>query len=298
MHKVIGLKIDVDTFIGMKYGVPKIASLLSTFGIKASFYVPMGRDNTGRTVKRIFRKGFLKKARRIGVVKTYGAKTLLYGLLIPGPRIPNRNKSILKQILNEGHELGIHGYDHIFWHDRIKTLGFENTKRELEKAINTYKALLNVEPKSFAAPGWVTNVHALKLLKSYGFLYSSDTRGRFPFYPMMGGEVVRLMQIPTTLPTLDEVIGIHGNEPETLVKYYESLLTDSINILTVHAEIEGKNWIEFLKIYIERTFKLGYTYKTLANIANTLKQEELPLFEVVYGYVEGRAGYVCISLDT
>lgn len=296
MRKIIGLKIDVDTFLGMKKGVPKIISILDTYGIKGSFFVPMGRDNTGRTVKRVFtRKGFLRKAKRVGVIRTYGIRTLLYGLVLRGPQIAKKNAETLRKILSAGHELGIHGYDHVFWHDKIRKLDQERTKKELEKAIETYKNVLGVQPKSFASPGWVTNVHALKILRSYNFVYSSDTRGHMPFYPIMDGESVPLLQIPTTLPTLDEVIGIHGNDVSTLIGYYESILTDSLNIMTIHAEIEGKNWSEFLKIFIQKTLKQKYEYLTLIEIAESLQKKDLPYMEVFYGQINGRAGDVCIQ---
>ena len=296
LEKIIALKIDVDTFFGMKHGSPLIASLLKDYGIRGSFFVPTGRDNTGRTAKRVFtRRGFLSKAKRVGVIRTYGIRTLLFGLLIPGPKIAERNREILKKILDEGHEVGIHGHDHVFWHDKIRRLNYKRTLEELEKAAKTYEDLLKTEPRSFASPGWVTNLHALKILEAKSFSYSSDTRGYAPFFPIMNGEVIRLLQIPTTLPTLDEVIGIHGNDPNSLISYYENLLNPSINVLTIHAEIEGRNWSEFLKIFIEKTLQKGYRYMRLIDIAYALEKDELPQIKVFYGTIEGRAGEVCIQ---
>ena len=91
MSRIIGLKVDVDTCEGMKRGVPRLAALFRKHGVQASFFVPMGKDHTGWTVKRVFTKrGFLSKASRVGVISTYGIKTLLYGLLLPGPNIALR----------------------------------------------------------------------------------------------------------------------------------------------------------------------------------------------------------------
>ena len=128
--KVIGIKVDVDTYRGMKQGVPVLLGLFRKYGIKASFFVPMGKDHTGRTAKRVFtRKGFLKKAGRVGVVDTYGIKTLMYGLVLPGPEIARENASIVRAIVDEGHEAGIHGLDHVYWHDHIKHLTRERTEK-------------------------------------------------------------------------------------------------------------------------------------------------------------------------
>ena len=82
----------MDTHEGMKRGVPALLALFQKYDINASFFVPMGKDHTGWTAKRVFtRKGFLKKAGRVGVVSTYGVKTLMYGLLLPGPQIAKKN---------------------------------------------------------------------------------------------------------------------------------------------------------------------------------------------------------------
>ncbi|MCS7281194.1 MAG: polysaccharide deacetylase family protein [Desulfobacterota bacterium] len=295
MERIIGLKIDVDTYLGMREGVPKILSILKTYNIRGSFFVPMGYDNTGRAIRRVFtRRGFLSKVKRIGVVKTYGIKTLLYGVFLPGPKIAEKNVGILKRILTDGHELGIHGYDHVFWHDRIKKLGYERTKIEIDKAVETFTRLSGQKPKSFASPGWMVNVHALKILKDYGFSYSSDTRGRNPFYPVMGGEFIPILQIPTTLPTLDEIVGIYGSDELSLFAHYKNLLS-FFNVLTIHAEIEGNNWANFLKIFFERTLESGYRFLALTEIAENVDHLSVPQHEIIYGVVGGRAGEVCIQ---
>ena len=61
----IALKVDVDTYVGTRDGVPHLLEILERFGIKATFYFSMGPDNSGKAIRRIFtRKGFLKKMLR------------------------------------------------------------------------------------------------------------------------------------------------------------------------------------------------------------------------------------------
>jgi peptidoglycan/xylan/chitin deacetylase (PgdA/CDA1 family) len=294
MDKVIGLKVDVDTFDGMRHGVPQLLSLLKKYNIHASFFVPMGKDHTGWTAKRVFtKKGFLKKAGRVGVVSTYGIKTLMYGLILPGPEIARRNSHILKAIVDNGHEAGIHGLDHVYWHDHIKNLDRERTEEILAKAFETYEDILGRAPHSFAAPGWMINAHALRFFQKKGLVYTSDTRGVSPFFSIMGGEKFEILQIPTTLPTLDEIVGIAGTEVSSLSKFFLDSLRDGLNILTVHAELEGKRWTGVLETFIKRTLERGFTYKKLLDIAIQCKDAmTIPTCEIVYGYVEGRAGEV------
>jgi len=297
LKRVIGLKVDVDTFDGMRKGVPNLLRLFKKYNIQASFFVPMGKDNTGRTVKRVFlKKGFLKKAGRVGVLNTYGFKTLMYGLLLPGPEIAQVNASLLKTIGEEGHEVGIHGLDHVYWHDHIKMLSKEKTNRILEKACSTYNEIFKKPPLSFAAPGWMINSHALHFFEEHGFVYTSDTRGYSPFFPVMDNKRFNILQIPTTLPTLDEVVGVGGNDARSLKTFFINRLRDGLNILTVHTELEGKRWAEFLELFIENTLERGYAYKRLIDIAEEWQQaEKIAACTVSYGYIEGRAGEVSLQ---
>lgn len=293
-HKIIGLKIDVDTYEGMKNGVPTLLDILSQFNIKASFFVPMGKDHTGWTVKRVFnRKGFLKKANRVGVLRTYGIATLMRGLLLPGPEIAKKNRLILNEIVTRGHEAGIHGYDHVYWHDHVKKWDEEKTSEVLNRACRQYENLLGTKARSFAAPGWMINAHALRFFENNGFLYSSDTRGISPFLPVIGTSEINILQIPTTLPTLDEVVGLAGNEPRLLVTYFNDILSKDLNIITVHTELEGKRWSGFLKDFIHLTIDQGFTYVRLMDIARRVRKNgDIPRCKIFYGHIEGRAGEV------
>jgi len=298
-HKIIGIAVHVDTYEGMKKGVPVLLALFQKYGIKASFFVPMGKDHTGWTVKRIFkRKGFLKKTGTGRIwAEAVSPKTLMYGLLLPGPPIAKKNIELLRQITEDGHELGIHGHDHVHWHDNIKGFGRKSTEDEVEKLLTVYRELTGIEARSFAAPGWMINHHVLRCFQEKGLAYSSDTRrGTALFYPEMGGEKFRVLQIPTTLPTLDEVIGEKGTDIQTLAGHYRSILTDGFNILTVHAEIEGRRWTGFLEAFIKKTIADGFTHKRLIDIADEYAQNlDIPTCCIEYGYVEGRAGEVCVQ---
>ncbi|HOE15841.1 MAG TPA: polysaccharide deacetylase family protein [Syntrophorhabdaceae bacterium] len=298
MKKTIGIKVDVDTYAGMRKGVPALLAIFRKYNIRASFFVPMGKDHTGRTVKRVFtRKGFLKKAGRVGVLSTYGIRTLMYGLLLPGPEIARKNRHLLLQITEEGHELGIHGRDHVQWHDSIKHLSKERTEKEIGKLLQVYEEVVGKKACSFAAPGWMINPYALKSFSENGLVYSSDTRGSSPFFPLMGGEEIRMLQIPTTLPTLDEVIGVAGTDAASLSGYYMSCLHDGLNILTVHTELEGKKWGPFLEAFIRNAIGSGYAFRRLIDIAREYApSENTPVCAIEYGNVEGRAGEVCCQV--
>ena len=119
----IGLKVDVDTLRGTQEGVPRLAALLKTHGADATFYFSVGPDHTGRAMRRVFRKGFAKKVARTSVLKHYGLKTLLYGVVLPGPDIARHGGDHMRAVRDAGFEVGLHTYDHVRWQDYVVSLG-------------------------------------------------------------------------------------------------------------------------------------------------------------------------------
>ncbi len=104
----IALKIDVDTYRGTREGALRLAQLLDRLALKATFLFSLGPDNTGRAMKRVFRRGFLGKVKRTSVVEHYGIKTLMYGVLLPGPHIGQRCAAEMRAIAGSGFEVGVH----------------------------------------------------------------------------------------------------------------------------------------------------------------------------------------------
>src|SRR5207237_3268589 len=101
----LAIKIDVDTDRGTRLGVPALLKLFDGLGIKATFLFSLGPDNTGRAIKRIFRPGFFKKVARTSVVSVYGVRTLLNGVLLPGPHIGRRNQGVMRATRDFGNEV-------------------------------------------------------------------------------------------------------------------------------------------------------------------------------------------------
>src|SRR5258706_11965212 len=93
-----------------------------------------------------------------------------------------------------------------------------------------------------AAAGWQMNRHAYRLTQRLGFNFCSDTRGSGPFVPVYQGEIVACPQLPTTLPTLDEMIGLDGvNAGNVVDRLLEMTRREAPfgHVFTLHAELEG-----------------------------------------------------------
>ncbi|MGH8673562.1 MAG: polysaccharide deacetylase family protein, partial [Burkholderiales bacterium] len=151
----VALKIDVDTHRGLAEGAPRLAQMLEREGVAASFYVAMGPDNSGRALVRLIRNpGFLKKMLRTRALATYGLRTVLSGTLLPARPVGAGFPSLLRELGERGFEVGVHGYDHVKWQDRLDGLGENGVRAEVHDAFEAYRAVFGGKPDGFAAPAW------------------------------------------------------------------------------------------------------------------------------------------------
>jgi len=295
----IGLKVDVDTLRGTREGVPRLAALFKKHGIDATFYFSVGPDHTGRAIRRVFRKGFASKVARTSVLKHYGLKTLLYGVVLPGPDIGRRAGAQMRAVRDSGFEVGLHTYDHVRWQDNVAGADAAWTRTEFEKGLHAFQGVFGAPPRSHAAAGWQINTHALELENEYGLLYASDTRGGPPFLPQLGRGVSRCAQLPTTLPTFDELLGVDGVD--------ESNVADAVfgrsaagqgadpQVFTLHAELEGMLLLGAFESLLVKWRESGAAVTRMADIRECAARRPLPTRSVVRGEVPGRSGLLAIQ---
>ena len=289
----IALKIDVDTDRGTLEGVPRLMGLFERLDVKATFLFSLGPDHTGRAVKRAFRRGFMGKVRRTSVLKHYGLKTLLYGTVLPGPHIGRRRGSIMRNVGSHGFEVGVHTYDHVKWQDTVARASEPWTRRELTLARDEFARIFSRQPAVHGAAGWQVNRHVPQLELELGFQYASDGRGTGPFLPVANGVAVNIPQMPTTLPTLDELIGRPDLEGVDPIEHLFRLTDGPVgrdHVYTLHAELEGNTYLAAFERLLRGWRERGAALIDLAAYAASLSIAELPRCEMVEGTVEGRSG--------
>ena len=283
------LKVDVDTKVGLMDGVPRLLDLLSSLGLKASFFISMGPDNSGRALKRLFKPGFLRKQLKSGAAGAYGPVTMMYGLLLPGPNIARSAPGIINRCVNAGHEVGLHGWDHVFWHDYVRGLDAERTAMELGQAYNLFAEITGFTPASFASPGWQVTGQALEIMESLGLSHVSCTRGKSPFRPLVKGRVLNLIELPTTMPSLDEVLALDGVDQSLAGAFLAGKVRPgALNVFTMHAEVEGRALMPVFEEFCRRLLDDGVQFPRLLDAANEVAAKA-PSEEVVWGPIEGRA---------
>jgi peptidoglycan/xylan/chitin deacetylase (PgdA/CDA1 family) len=252
----------------------------------------LGPDQTGRAVKRAFRRGFMGKVRRTSVLKHYGLKTLLYGTLLPGPHIGRRRGSIMRDIASRGFEVGVHTYNHVKWQDHVAGADEAWTRRELMLARDEFAQIFSRPPVVHGAAGWQVNRHVPELERELGFRYASDGRGTGPFLPVANGRTVDVLQMPTTLPTLDELIGRPDIETDP-IEHLSALTArhpDRDHVYTLHAELEGNTYLADFERLLRGWQERGGQLIDLATYAGGLEVAKLPRCEMVEGTVDGRSG--------
>ena len=295
----IALKVDVDTYRGTCEGVPRLVADLTAREVRASFYFSLGPDHTGRALRRVFRPGFLAKVQRTSVVSHYGLRTLLYGVLLPGPYIARRARHVLAAVAAAGHETGIHCYDHVYWQDNVATRDAKWTRRQVELAASAYTEAFGHPARAHCAAGWQVNPTLFALEDELKLDYASDCRGTAPFLPVMGGYRGRCPQLPTTLPTLDELVGVEGlsvaGAIDQLLDLTATAPAAGAHVYTLHAELEGQRFAPDFARLIDTWKSRGVRLVTMAKLRGQLDAERLPVHEVVHGELPGRSGTLALQ---
>jgi undecaprenyl phosphate-alpha-L-ara4FN deformylase len=286
----VGLRVDVDTRRGLDEGVPRLLELFRRLGVNASFFVTMGPDNSGRAIHRVLRPSFLAKMWRTNPFKLYGLRTLLSGTLIPARLVGAGAPAMLRQIAAEGHEVAPHGWDHVTWQDRIHRLAEDAVRTDLDLAARSFAAAVGVAPCASAAPGWRTSPVALTVQDGRGLRYASDTRGDGPFRPRVGDGVLGTIQLPTTMPTMDEVVGRVPNVTTALAE----TVRPGVNVFTLHAEVEGGALLSTFEAFLGELAASRVRLARLDDVAAgaIAAADALPIARVVRGWIAGRSNWI------
>ncbi len=295
----LALKVDVDTWRGTRDGVPRLLDVLERHDARASFLFSLGPDHTGRAIRRAVRPGFLGKVSRTSVVEHYGIRTLLYGTLLPGPDIGLREAALMRRVRDRGFEVGVHCWDHVLWQDRVAARDAAWTRAQMQRAVDRFAEIFDARPRVHGAAGWQMNDAAWSLERELGFEYASDTRGTHPFRPVdAAGREIGVVQLPTTLPTLDELVGLQGTtarNADTRLLALTAKPAPPVHVYTLHAELEGGRWRDVFERLLRGWRAQGWRLVGLDGLAASLDAAALPAHRVAAGTVAGRSGTLAVQ---
>ena len=251
MEKTFTLRVDLESFKGIREGAPKLLDLLKKYNLKASFYLTIGGESNIFEILRY--RGKLKSSGE-RKIKVWKLKDKLRMALFPNDFV-KENIKILKRILDEGHELGLHGWKHREW-----TRGLEkiNVEEKINKSIKKYEKLFDKNPVSFASPGFNVNDKVLKVLEKNNIKFISDFPGNKP------KKYGKIKNIPIT---------ILGENKMPIIEYLVSIGKNDKEILEIiKNEIEKK---ELASFYIHGMFEARFKIKLLEEIFKFIKKSKI-----------------------
>ncbi|MBT7351704.1 MAG: 4-deoxy-4-formamido-L-arabinose-phosphoundecaprenol deformylase [Phycisphaerae bacterium] len=286
----LALRIDVDTFRGTRDGLPVLRSILDARGIQASIFLTVGPDNMGRHLWRLLKPAFLAKMLRSQAASIYGWDILLRGTFWPGPVIYRRLGEQIRDIAGDGHEIGMHAWDHHRWQVAAHRMTPDAIRAEMILAHEAITETIGRPPICTASPGWRCTPDLLSLRDELGYAYASDCRGRGVFTPHAGPP-----QVCVNLPTWDEAVGRNGITDDNFNAYLRSCMQcDDFDVLTVHAESEGGVKAAMFESFLDQAIADGIEIVPLG----ALIPEHIEPGRLVQGSVDGREGWVAVRAET
>jgi peptidoglycan/xylan/chitin deacetylase (PgdA/CDA1 family) len=270
----------VDTFRGMKEGVPAIAEILTGYGLKASFFISFGPDRSGLAVLQLLRPSFLKKMIRTNAPGLYGWKTALYGTLLRAPMIGLDFPETIRGLMVSGHEIACHAWDHRIWQDWLFLMSRNSIEAWFARMVGAYLQITGSMPKAFGAPSWMMDKRSLEVIATYNLSYLSCTRAPAPFVFAENS----MIEVPSNMPCIEEV----GKEG-VMAAIKDRAERPEPQVLPVHAEVEGMAYQGQFKEMLNLAVSLGYRICPLHEIASGLEKDRLPVRPLTMGLISGRA---------
>ena len=256
----LGLKIDVSTHRGTREGVPRLVDLLVRYQARATFFFTLGPDH------------------------------VLGRRWLPRGNIGRGCREALRAVRDAGFETAIHAFDAVRWTDSVANANDEWTRKQMQLAREAFLEIFGEPANAHGAPGWQMNRHAFRLTQRLGFRYGSDTRGAFPFMPVLDAELMACPQVPTTLPTLEEVLGRDGitveDAPQRLLQLSETP-RETGHVFTLRAEREGMKMVALLEKLLAGWQAQGYTPVALEDFILNADIARLPRHNVIVGVTPG-----------
>lgn len=138
--------------------------------------------------------------------KTRGIQGTFFAL----GRLLEKRPEIGEWIVKQGQELALHGYEH----DMLTDKNPDQFKRELERSLKAFRQITGNQPLGYRAPSWSineNNLWVLEILESFGFtydasifpiknfLYGLPNAPSEPFYPIIRGRQLSLLEIPVPI---------------------------------------------------------------------------------------------------
>jgi peptidoglycan/xylan/chitin deacetylase (PgdA/CDA1 family) len=240
----------------------------------------------------------------------------MYGVLLPAPDIGRRCAAQMRAARDAGFECGIHTWDHRVWQDHVKSRDAQWTQRTMQRAHRRFIEIFGAAPVTHGAAGWQMNAAAFRQLDAFGIAYASDGRVLLnedgaiaspqagPHLLKVEGVTQACVQLPTTLPTLDELLGraIGGVTIDTgniAARLLELSAAPRDHVFTLHAELEGQKLAPIFEQLLQGWRAQGYDLVSMGDYYRSLPDAAaLPVFPLHWDELPGRSGDMIVQAAT
>jgi undecaprenyl phosphate-alpha-L-ara4FN deformylase len=289
----IALRICAENYRQTRDGVPQIIEALQRHSVGATFLFSLGPDRTGRAIRYGFSATAMRRATAEKTLSREGFAALCYGTVWPAPDIGNRCAKTMQEAKVAGFEVANHGWSHASWLHQIAEADAAWTTTEMQRAKKKFASIFDFEPTGHAAASWQMNIQSLRMTQRLGYQWASDSRGRHPFVPVWNGELIHCPQLPTTLPTFDELIGTDGHDSDNVHLQLHKLTTvdaSAGHVFTVHADLYGGTTKSAFDALLAGWKDQGHQICSIGELNAGLDFAQLPRHELILAPVAGRAG--------
>jgi undecaprenyl phosphate-alpha-L-ara4FN deformylase len=267
----LGLRIDVDFPIGLRRGVPFMLDLLARHGMKATFFIVAGRNGGMRALRRLIQPSYLRRYLRMGGWRLW----VMSSVGGAGQMRLRDHASLVRRILDEGHEVGVHGYDHAWWADCVWSAGTDRIESQMARGFEMLTAVTKRTDLAWASPNWRTSDAVLHALMRRNVPYFSECWGVCPFAVRLpDGRSSSIPNLPVTVPSLEVASMSQRLEGRQAVKaVLDRHEPDGYNVVACHDYYEGMLKPELFRSFLEGCAARALRVLSLRELAGLLRAE-------------------------
>ncbi len=279
----IGLRVCVNTLQGALQGVPNLLRLFDEYKVQASFFFAMGPDLSGR--------GWRSRCLQPWYSQL-DISSRLYGLLLLPPNISRRAAAEMRSVAAAGHETGLMCHDRHAWVIQAAYADEAWSREQVMQGVEAFEGVFQRSPKAFAAAGWQVNPHLLQLEQTLDLDYASDVCGKSAFLPVLQGVASSCPQLPTTLPTLSNLLRTgSGVTPENVHEYLyaeSQYIPPHGHVYSLDAEMEGLKYLPLMEKMLVMWRGYGEGLATLGELMADIDRDALERHQI--GWSQAQTG--------
>jgi len=174
------LRFDIDTVTCMRRGVPRLLDIGKKQDVRFTFFANMGRAVSypaliRRRLQNIQDTQLLIPAKKLTSLQKLGLRDWLITVVL-NPRVGLNTPVLLRAIIEEGHDLGLHGgANHGTWHHESKGWSRQKLQSEIEWGLLAMRTAGLPRPKTFASPGFTSPEQLTEVLEDLTFEMMADS---------------------------------------------------------------------------------------------------------------------------